>query len=343
VTVVGLQPQPDADLDSGGRFLTFVVPPTDGCNLHCSFCLIRRRWDVAGDPLRPGDLARFIGEERAVANLCGLNSRLRAAASGVVTLHAGCVGNRKVLGLPTALVANRVLLANATDLLTALVPSKIAISLDAASDTIHDRIRGVAGAWAASVAGIKLAIKVLTPQTKLVVSSVLLPGKRCYVDGMPARLSEIGIDRWIVNPLLRVGADHVGGPVGDRASLFHDLLILQEAADRAGGRLNADDEFDHFGHESASIRNSALRSLRLRTLPRNVKMFLLTPERSVLDRRTLASVFRQEMPRYKLSDPGCACTAAWVQERRIEQWGLFQASNSTPLKKQHYTTFFRRM
>jgi hypothetical protein len=31
-----------------------------------------------------------------------------------------------------------------------LSPTKIAISLDAASADIHDRIRGVAGAWAAT-------------------------------------------------------------------------------------------------------------------------------------------------------------------------------------------------
>jgi hypothetical protein len=39
------------------------------------------------------------------------------------------------------------------------------ISLDAASAEVHDRIRGVAGAWAASARGIKRAIEVLKPRT----------------------------------------------------------------------------------------------------------------------------------------------------------------------------------
>jgi MoaA/NifB/PqqE/SkfB family radical SAM enzyme len=156
-------------------------------------------------------------------------------------------------------------------------PSKIAISLDAASAEIHDRIRGAAGAWTASVGGIKRAIEVLAPRTRLVVSSVLMPSKRHYLDDMPTRLREIGIDRWIVNPLLRVGRDQTGGPVGDRASLFRDLLILQEAADRAGGRLTVDDEFDHLKHDAAVVSQPSLRALHVRTLPPHVELFRMAP------------------------------------------------------------------
>jgi MoaA/NifB/PqqE/SkfB family radical SAM enzyme len=178
-----------------------------------------------------------------------------------------------------------VLLGDALDLLTVLAPSKIAISLDAASAEIHDHIRGVAGAWAATVAAIKRAIKILTPQTRLAVSSVLLPGKRHHLDGLSARLSEIGIDRWIVNPLLRVGADHIGGPVQDRASLFDDLLILQEAADRVGIRLTIDDEFDHLGHSSGG-RPSACAPFPSRANAASGRGDLpFGTQRSVLDRQ----------------------------------------------------------
>jgi hypothetical protein len=65
----------------------------------------------------------------------------------------------RFLGLPTTFVTNGVKLGDAVDLLKTLSPSKIAISLDAASAEIHDRIRGVAGSWA--VAGIKRAIEAL--------------------------------------------------------------------------------------------------------------------------------------------------------------------------------------
>jgi MoaA/NifB/PqqE/SkfB family radical SAM enzyme len=175
------------------------------------------------------------------------------------------------------MVTNGVKLVDAVDLLKTLSPNKIAISLDAASADIHDRIRGVVGAWTAAVEGIMRAINVLAPRTRLVVASVLLPSRRRHLDAMPALLREIGIDRWIINPLLRVGSDQAGGAVGDRASLFRDLLILQEAADRAGVRLTVDDEFDHLNHDAASASQPSLRALHVRTLPPNVEIFRLTP------------------------------------------------------------------
>jgi hypothetical protein len=182
-----------------------------------------------------------------------------------------------LLNLPTALVTNGVFLADAADLMAVLAPTKIAISLDAASAAIHDRVRGVPGVWATTVAGIERPIKVLTPRTRLAVSSVLLPGKRRYLDSMSARLSEIGVDRWIVNPRLGDGAGQVGGLVHDRASLFDDFLILQKSAERVGIGLTADDEFDHLGYGPAGIHYPALRSLHMRTLPRNVEIFRLAP------------------------------------------------------------------
>jgi pyruvate-formate lyase-activating enzyme len=274
----GLLPQPEVEEESHGQFLTFIVPATSGCNLSCSFCLIRQRRETTGDPLRPEDLVRFIHEAWQRSRIFAVAIQGHEPLLPVSLPYTQAVlATGRLLGLPTAMVTNGVLLADALDLLAVLVPSKIAISLDAASDSIHDRIRGVAGAWAATVAGIKLATKVLTPRTRLAVSSVLLPGKRYYLDDMPARLGEMGIDRWIINPLLRVGVDHVGGPVADRASLFHDLLILQEEADRAGVRLTVDDEFDHLGGGSASTRQSPPRSLHVRSLPRNVEIFRLAP------------------------------------------------------------------
>jgi MoaA/NifB/PqqE/SkfB family radical SAM enzyme len=274
----GLQPGPDIEPESRGQFLTFVVPAPGGCNLNCSFCLIRQRREITGNPLRPGDFARFIREAAERSQIFAISIQgYEPLLPESLSYTQAVLATGRLLGLPTAMVTNGVRLGDALDLLTVLAPSKIAISLDAASAQIHDRIRGVPGAWAATVAGIERAIKILTPQTRLAVSSVLLPGKRSHLDDMPARLREIGIDRWIVNPLLRVGADYIGGPVRDRARLFQDFLILQEAALRAGVRLTVDDEFDHLRHGPASNRQPALHSLHVRTLPRNVEIFRLAP------------------------------------------------------------------
>jgi MoaA/NifB/PqqE/SkfB family radical SAM enzyme len=280
MVAAGLQPQPDHEFGAAGRFLTFVVPAPNGCNLKCPFCLVRQRREITDTytDLRPADYARFIREAVDGGPIFAV------AIQGYEPLLAeslpytqAILATGRFLGLPTSLVTNGVNLVGAVDLLRTLSPNKIAISLDAASAEIHDRIRGVAGAWAATVGGIERAIEALAPRTRLVVSSVLSPSRRHYLDAMPALLREIGIDRWIINPLLRVGSDQAGGPVADRASLFRDLLILQEAADRAGVRLTVDDEFDHLHHDTASASEPSLRALHVRTLPPDVEIFRLAP------------------------------------------------------------------
>ena len=274
----GLQPHPDYEPGAVGQFLTFVVPALHGCNLKCPFCLVRQRREMTETYLGPDDLVRFIREsaQRAAIFAVAIQGYEPLLPESLPYTQAVMAAGR-LLGLPTSLVTNGTKLLDAIDLLTTLAPNKIAISLDASSAEIHDRIRGVPGAWAAAVEGIKRAIEVLAPQTKLVVASVLLPSKRHYLEGMPTRLREIGIDRWIINPLVRVRRDEIGGPVGDRASLFRDLLILQETADRAGIRLTVDDEFDHLDHDAASASQPPLRALHVRTLPPNVEIFRLTP------------------------------------------------------------------
>jgi pyruvate-formate lyase-activating enzyme len=286
MSVSGLRPEPDDEPDFGGRsqaalvgqFLTFVLPAAGGCNLKCPFCFVRQRREITETCLQPDDLVRFIREaaERAPIFALAIQGYEPLLPASLPYTQA-VLATGRLLGLPTTLVTNGVLLADTLDLMAALRPSRMAISLDAAWEEVHDRIRGVTGAWAATVRGIRSAVEILSPRTKLAVSSVLLPSKRYYLDDLPARLREIGIDNWIVNPLLRVGHDDLGGPVDDPTKLFHDLLVLQASADRAGIRLTVDDEFNHLAHDTASISQPELRSIHVRTLPSNVEIFRLTP------------------------------------------------------------------
>ncbi len=302
MTASGLQPQPDYDLDPVGQFLTFVVPALEGCNLKCPFCLVAQRRETAKTNLRPEDFARFIREAFDRAPIFALAIQgYEPLLPESLTYTQTILSTGRFLGLPASLVTNGTKLVDAINLLETLAPSKIAVSVDAASPDIHDRIRGVAGAWAAAVAGVKRAIEALAPRTRVVVSSVLLPFRRHYLDAMPARLREIGIDRWIINPLLRVGDAHAGGPAADRASLFRDLLILQEAADRAGVRLTVDDEFDHLGHDAASVSQPSLRRLHVRTLPPNVEIFRLAPSGQC---STGDGILRQVTPETPRWQPG---------------------------------------
>jgi pyruvate-formate lyase-activating enzyme len=278
MATAGLLPQLDFDADFNGQFLTFVVPAANGCNLKCPFCLVRQRREITDTRLGPGDFVRFIREAAQRAPIFALAVQgYEPLLEKSLPYTQAILATGRFLNLPTTLVTNGVGLMNAVDLLKTLSPSKIAISLDSSSAEIHDSLRGVGGAWDAAVAGIREAVEVLAPQTRLVVASVLIPSKRHHLDDMPARLRDIGIDRWIINPLLRVGRDEAGGPVGDRTNLFRDLLILQEAANRAGVRLTVDDEFGHLDHDAACASQPSLHALHVRTLPPNVELFRLAP------------------------------------------------------------------
>lgn len=278
VANVGLQPQPDHEPDAAGKFLTFVVPAPNGCGLRCSFCLVRQRREITETCLKPEDYARFIREvaDRSPVFALAIQGYEPLLPEALPYTQAILAAGR-FLSLPATLVTNGTGLFDAADLLKTLSPAKIAISLDAADAANHDRIRGVTGTWDKAVAGIRRALDVLAPQTRVVVASVLIPSKRHYLDGMPSRLRDIGIDRWIVNPLVRVGRDTAGGPVEDRTALFRDLLTLHEAADRAGVRLTIDDEFRHLHYEAACTWQPTLRALHVRRLPSNVELFRLTP------------------------------------------------------------------
>jgi len=273
--------------------------------------LVRQRGEITDTYLRPGDLTRFIREaaERAPIFALAIQGYEPLLPESLVYTQS-ILATGRFLGLPTTLVTNGTKLVKAIDLLKMLSPNKIAISVDAASANVHDRMRGVAGAWVAAVEGIKQAINVLAPRTRLVVSSVLLPSKRHYLDAMPARLREIGIDRWIITPLLRVGSDQTGGPVGDRADLCRDLLILQEAADRAGVTLTVDDEFDHLNHASVSASQPSFRRLHVRTLPSNIEIFRLTPGGQCSAGH---SILRQEKPDTPCWQPGAVHASDFLE------------------------------
>jgi MoaA/NifB/PqqE/SkfB family radical SAM enzyme len=284
----GFQPQTDPEWGAVGQFLTFVVPASNGCNLKCPFCLVRHRREItetkpgpenlAPENLAPEDLARFVREAAQSAPIFAVAVQgYEPLLSESIPYTQAILATGRFLSLPTTLVTNGVRLADAVGWLKTLSPAKIAVSLDAAAADIHDHVRGVAGAWAMTVHGIRRAIDVLAPQTRLAVASVLIPNRRHYLEGMPARLRDIGIDRWIISPLVRVGRDAAGGPVGDRAALFRDLLILQDAAVRTGVRMTVDDEFGHLHHDAAYAAQPSLRALHVRTLPPRVDLFRLAP------------------------------------------------------------------
>jgi MoaA/NifB/PqqE/SkfB family radical SAM enzyme len=300
MTTIGVLPNRDYEQDPyNHQYLTFVVPAPNGCNLKCAFCLVKQRREITGNYLRPIDMARFVHEaaERTpifALSIQGYEPLLPESLPYTRTLLA----TGALLRLPTTLVTNGVFLTEAMELLTVLAPTKIAISLDSASANVHDRVRGVRGAWAATVDGIRRAVDILRPRTRLAVSSVLLKSKYQNLEGMPALLRDLGIDRWIVNPLLRVGRGKAGGPVGDLRILFRQLLLLKNAADRVGVDLTVDDEFNRFAHDATGAEWVGLRSLHVRTLPRGVKIFRLAPNGQCSFGEDILKRVTPEVPRW---------------------------------------------
>jgi MoaA/NifB/PqqE/SkfB family radical SAM enzyme len=278
VGLLPIRPQHSCDL-SGTKFLTFILPAPDGCNLACAFCFIRQRHEIGNNVLLPEDYTRFIHEEAAASPVFaiaiqGYEPLLPATLSYTqVVLAAG-----RALHIPTGLVTNGTHLRAAMPLLKSTPPDTLAVSLDAATPRPHDTLRGVTGAWDATTDGIACAVAEAPPRMQIAVNSVLIPSRRALLDGMPALLAQLGVRRWIVTPLQKVGVDRPGGPVGNRQRLYSDLLLLQDAADREGIRLEVDDELDCLNFEVAQRWRPALRRLHVRTIPLGVELVRLTPD-----------------------------------------------------------------
>ncbi|MGI9420682.1 MAG: radical SAM protein [Geminicoccaceae bacterium] len=263
-----------------GTIVTLITPAPNGCNLDCPFCFIRQRGeDRAQSELKPKDYVHFVEQAAAggpVAAVCiqGYEPLLPEAMAYTRAILAA--GRR--LGVPTSLVTNGVELAHVVDELSALGIGKIAVSIDASEAELHDRQRGKRGAWAAAVAGIERAVLKLPETTELTVTSVLIPKRRHYLDGMPALLKSLGVKRWVVNALRKVEPGRAGRPWGERSKILDDLGVLQRIADRHGIDFCADDEFDTLRQDDLGDDVVQIEALRIRRLEQPSGVFRLLPD-----------------------------------------------------------------
>jgi MoaA/NifB/PqqE/SkfB family radical SAM enzyme len=256
--------------------LTFVVPAPDGCNLACPFCYIRQRRESQVSPdLAPEDYSRFIKEASELhpfAAVCIQGYEPLLDSSFPYTRSILATG--RWLGFQTSLISNGTNLAKWVDELAVLAPDRLSVSLDATTPASHDRQRAKAGAFDATVHGLKAAVAHLPTATEIAVTSVLIPKRRHQLDAMPALLADLGIKRWVVTALLKVGKETVGGPVGERRRIFSDLKMLQEEAARYDIEFVADDEF---GKLTVCPDDKTAASLRIRRLARPSHIYRLAP------------------------------------------------------------------
>lgn len=242
--VAGMAILPDLE-PTAETMLTFIVPAPNGCNLKCPFCFIEQRNEPATHQgLTPTDYVRFIEEiaaKKFVDAVCiqGFEPLLPESFEHTAAILEAAEKH----GITSSLITNGTHLAERLADLEKLGVYRIFVSVDSDKPEIHDRMRGVPGAFERTLNGLRQAAR-SSLNGRVTVVSVLMPKKRDRLLGMPAFLKEQGVFRWIINPLIQVGCDDIGGYKADRSQIFQDALVLDREARNLGIKFILDDEFD---------------------------------------------------------------------------------------------------
>lgn len=276
---VAALPDNIAQSDSG-ILLTFIVPAPDGCNLGCAFCFIDQRAErTTLELLCSSDYARFIKEvqnSEPIEALCIQGHEPLLPASLPYTMEILDVGN--CFGIPVSIVTNGTFLGPSINDLAVRSPARITVSIDADSAEAHDRQRRKDGAFASAILGLRQAVQRLPASTELVVASVLMPKRHGQLVRLPRLLSDIGIKRWVVTALQKVGREKIGGPVADHQRLFRELAILKHHANTYDIDFVVDDEFGALNEANANLDMVGINALRIRRLVNPTGVFRLMPD-----------------------------------------------------------------
>ncbi len=302
--------------------LTVVVPALKGCDLKCPYCYIGQRQEVSRPAaLTVADYERFFYEAHqrdlgSVLCIQGFEPLLpEAFAYTAALLRLG-----SDFGCPVTFVSNGTHLSDHLDRLAELAPARIAISLDSHDAEYHDRQRGVPGTFDKVVDGLRRAIAFPELRDVIGVASVLLPGKRERLDGMPALLAGLGIKRWTVTCLVKVGkADVIGGPLGDRAKTFQDLLILQREAEKHDIAMTVDDEFGRLSEEDMDRDVVDINRLRIHRLQRPQGVFRLMPDGRCSIGTELLQEVADDTPRWIPGEEDAADFLQRVRDRYVKR------------------------
>ena len=262
------------------EILTLVVPAPNGCNLDCPFCYITQRREYTKSiNLQPHDYSCFvecITSRKSASIVCIQGYEPLLPDSFTYTRAILQTGQR--LGIPSSLVTNGTHLRQHVPALSKLRPARVAVSLDSADPAVHDKARGKVGAFDDALTGLTFSVNAPVLKKALVVASILMPKRRERLMGMPKLLSELGIDRWVVNALVKVGrGDKLGGPVGERRAILDDLLVLKAEADRFGIDMVVDDEFGRLSEDDYARELIDIEALRIKRLVQPEGVYRLVP------------------------------------------------------------------
>lgn len=266
------------DLPEGLLAATFVVPTQTGCNLNCPFCVVRARGEAVSDAgLAPRDYVDFLevladSLDVGLVSLQGYEPLLPASwPYSTAILEAG-----RELGVPTAVVTNGTHLSERARDLLGLDVTGVTVSLDSAEADLHDLSRRTPGAFAMTIAGLKAACATRL-RDRLIVTSVLQPGKSHYLAGIPELLRNLGVEQWVVTPLYKVRGRDFGGFADTHERIVEDLTRLNSLAGESGVKMLVDDEF-HELLASADRKIVNLSEFRMRRLKRLDQAVRLSPD-----------------------------------------------------------------
>jgi MoaA/NifB/PqqE/SkfB family radical SAM enzyme len=254
--------------------LTFVVPATD-CDLKCPSCYIRARHEVSPtEPWLPVD-----AYARMVEAAAQLAQDTRVSIQGFEPLlpqswpyTQQILETARGLAMPRSIVSNGTNLHRYYEELARLELSSLTISIDSHRSEAHDITRGVIGAHAKTVQGIKLALGNSYLREKIVVASMLQPRKTTYLSGMAVWLREIGVTRWVVTPVV---SPKTGDSISTSQEILVEVMKLYREAKDAGITLVLDDEFSKLSLGDTNV--VPIYDLRIRRIKRLDRTWRVSP------------------------------------------------------------------
>ena len=252
--------------------LTFLAPAAQ-CNQHCPQCII----DLAGEPVRdfalePQDYSRFVegfvaaGLPVRAVTFQGFEVTLPASWKYLEAVFAVAVRHR----IRRSFITNGMLLHKWVERIRALDPHRITVSVDGATPEVNDPIRGLDGAFVATMGSVgKTLAQAPELAARFAVASTLY-GDENYESllSMPTVVGALGIPHWMVS----AAATYEGGRHRIAASQEETLerfQRLEQAAVAAGLRFHVNDELGQF---RSSVRGSAIKRV-----PEPLRLLRLDP------------------------------------------------------------------
>ena len=210
--------------------------------------------EVSGEPIRSFDLAPedFAGFVRQFI-AAGVPILSISFQGYEVTLPESWPYLEAVFGLAKqysirrSFITNGMLLPKRATRIDELDPARISVSLDGASASVNDPLRGLSGAFDATLRGVETFLTGAPRfRSRMAIASTLYGEQN--VDsllGMPALLKRIGISRWVLAAELCANGSYTTH-VNDTDRLFEWLKPLQDTAASEGITCHFNDELGVF-------------------------------------------------------------------------------------------------